>query len=437
MFRKILGTIGTRLVSAFLTLIIWILVARILGAANLGTISLIILAVTIIQLVNNFFGGSALIYMTPRTGIYRLLVPAYLWNVVMTFAGSFLLLFLSRLFVRLEIIPAGYFTEVLVLALVMSLFSVNSMFLLGMEKIRTFNLLTLLQICLLFLVLLFFLFIVKEHGVMSYYRAFLFSYLVVLVLSFVALSREVRRIPLNGMRNLCAEVLRFGTYVQFANIFQQLNYRMGYYFVDFFLGRATLGVFTIGVQLSEALWLIPRSIGMVQITRISNEMDQKYAERLTLTLVKISWMVTLLLLVILLFIPSHLFELVFGNEFARVKPVIATLGAGIVTFSISIVLSQFFSGINKPFHNTISSALGLVLTVTMGFLLIPRFGLIGAGLTTTLSYMVATLYQFIVFLVIAKRSFSDFLLTKSELMLLKDELKISLKGSGRGSATLP
>jgi len=239
------------------------------------------------------------------------------------------------------------------------------------------------------------------------------------------------------MKLLCREVLRFGTYVQFANIFQQLNYRLSYYFVDFFLGRASLGVFTIGVQLSEALWLIPRSIGMVQITRISNERDQLYATRLTLILLKISWILTLVLLIILLLIPNAFFQLVFGPEFSQVKIVIATLGLGIVTLSISIILSQFFSGINRPYHNTISSAIGLLLTVGLGFFMIPRFGLIGAGITSAASYIATTIYQFVVFSRMSKFSASDLFLKRSELRLLFNEMKSILKSGGKGQAILP
>jgi hypothetical protein len=82
MFRKIIGTIGTRVISAVLTLLISVLNARYLGPANLGTIALLILSVTFIQLFNNFIGGGALVYMTPRAGFFKLFVSGYAWTLV-------------------------------------------------------------------------------------------------------------------------------------------------------------------------------------------------------------------------------------------------------------------------------------------------------------------------------------------------------------------
>ncbi len=430
MFKKIIGTIGTRVIGAALTLIIWIMVARFLGAVNLGTISLIILAVTIIQLFTGFFGGSSIIFMTPRAGVYRLIFPAYLWAIVISFASSGLLLFLNVISEKLEVIPAGYFWEVLVLGVVMSLVSVNSMLLLGQERIAVFNILSLVQIAMLFIFLTGSLFIFNTRNVMTYYWPILISFLITFIASFLQLFPSLKKVPLTGMRKLMGDVLRFGTYVQFANIFQQLNYRLSYYIVDFFLGRGVLGVFTSGVQLSEGLWLVPRSIGMVQLSRISNEMDQRYATSLSLSMIKISSVITLFMLLLLLMIPASFFQFLYGTEFSDIKIVIAALGTGIVTLSVSIILSQFFSGINKPFHNTISSAIGLVFTVGFGFLLIPRWGLIGAGITSSISYTVATIYQFIVFTRMTKLSSRDLLLKKTEIILFWNEAKKFLRKKG-------
>jgi len=431
MFRKIIGNIGTRAISAILTLIIWIMVARFLGAANLGTIALIIFDVAIIQLFTSFFGGSSIIYMTPRAGVYRLLIPAYIWSILVAFASSGLLLLLNTIWNSIEIIPSGYFWEILFLGIVMSLVSVNSMLFLGQENVKVFNIISLIQIVLLFLFLIVSLFILNTRNVMTYYWSILVSFILVLVISTAQLLPSIRRVPLTGMKKLIGETLRFGTYVQFANIFQQLNYRLSYYIVDFFLGRMILGVFTIGVQLSEGLWLISRSIGMVQLTRISNEMDTHYAIRISLTLVKVSWIITLLVLFLLLLIPVSFFQLVFGGEFTDVKLVIIALGTGIVTLSISIILSQLFSGINKPFHNTISSAIGLVFTLCFGFILIPRWGLVGAGITSSISYTVATIYQLIIFSRMTKLKARDLLLKRSEIILLTGELKKVLFNSGK------
>jgi O-antigen/teichoic acid export membrane protein len=423
MFKNILGTIGTRLINAVLAFVVVILTTRYLGAANYGTISLIILAVAIIQLFNNFVAGGALIYMAPRAGAFKLLLPAYIWTVLITLASTGLLHFMAIIFPLVEVIPEGYLFHILFLAMLMSFVSVNCMLLLGLEKVNSFNLLNLLQVVTLVVILLTCYFVLDFREVKAYFWALFFSYLTSFIVSMILLFPLLKPQPLTGMKQLLAEIFRFGTYIQFANIFQQLNYRLSFYIVDAFIGRSAVGVLAAGVQMAEGLWLIARSISMVLFSRISNQMDDVYSVKLTLTMTKITWIVTMVALVLLLLVPTSVFETLFGIDFAGIRPVIASLGIGIVTLSVSMIFSGFFAGYNRPYHNTISSAIGLVFTFTLGLILIPMYGIIGAGITATVSYTAASAYQFIIFSRIAHLGPRDFMLTRSEIALLVTEVR--------------
>ena len=423
MFKKIIGTIGTRALTAILAFATWTLNAQYLGPEQFGTVTLIIFSVTIIQLFTNFVAGAALIYLTPRTGIYKLFVPAYAWSLIVTLLTTLVLQLIGRLFPILEIIPAGYFLPVLLLALVMSFASANYMLLLGLERVRSYNIVSVVQIVILFIVLLFMLFGLRLFDVMAYYWAIFISYCVALVMGLVMLFPSFKKVPLTNMKALVLEILRFGTYVQFANIFQTMNYRLSLKFVDFYAGRAAVGILSLGMQLAEGMWLISRSIATVQYSRLSNEMNYDYSVRLTLTLAKIAWIVTGFGMLILLAIPKFIFVAIFTAKFGDVRLVIASLAIGIVTLSVSMIFSGFFSSINKPYHNTISSAIGLVFTIGLGLLLIPKYGIIGAGISATISYSCLTLYQFIIFSRMTKLKARDFLLTRTEVMLLISEIR--------------
>jgi O-antigen/teichoic acid export membrane protein len=423
MFKKIVGTIGTRALTAVLALITWTLNAQYLGPEKVGTISLIIFSVAVIQLFTNFVAGSALIYQTPRQGIYRLFIPAYLWSLVITVLSAFALDFIGSLFPLLELIPAGYFTEVMILALVMSLSSANCMLLLGLERVRAFNQVGLLQIISLFAVLLILLFGFREMEVMAYFKAIFISYVLALAAGLMLLYPSFKKVPLTGMKSLVGEILRFGTYVQFANFFQTMNYRLSLKFVDHYAGRGAVGVLSLGMQLAEGLWLISRSIATVQYSRLSNEKDHDYSVKLTLTMAKIAWVVTGLAMLMLLAVPTSVFVFVFTEKFEDVKLVIAALSPGIVALSVSMIFSGYFSAINKPYHNTISSAAGLLFTVGLGLVLIPAYGIVGAGISASVSYSVLTLYQFVIFSRMTRLRLKDFMLTRAEIRTLVGEIR--------------
>jgi O-antigen/teichoic acid export membrane protein len=261
------------------------------------------------------------------------------------------------------------------------------------------------------------------RDVMAYYWAIFSSWLLVLVITLGMLAPHIRREPLTGLGTLMKEILRFGAYVQFANIFQTLNYRLSLKFTDLFLGRGSVGVLSLGMQLAEGLWIISRSIATVQFSKLANSADREYGVRLTLTLAKATLLITAAAMVVLLAIPGSVFVFLFSDGFAQVKLVIASLAIGIVALSVSMILSGFFSGINKPWHNTISSAIGLVFTVLAGILLIPKYGIAGAGFAATVSYSIATLYQFVVFLRVGKVGAKDLLITGGEIRKFSGEIR--------------
>ncbi len=145
--------------------------------------------------------------------------------------------------------------------------------------------------------------------------------------------------------------------------------------------------------------------------------------KITLILTKIAGIVTTGAMVLLLLIPDSFFQAIFTHQFAGLKVIIVSLSFGIIILSVSMILSGFFSGINKPYHNTISSATGFVFTCVMGWLLIPAWGLAGAGIAASVSYTAATLYQLLVFVRLAKLKPSDLLLKKVEVLEFVGELR--------------
>jgi len=422
MFRKIIGTIGTRLLSAIITLVIVVMNAHLLGAKNVGTISLIILAITLIQLLNNFVGGPALVYLVPRTEIFKLFFLSYLWAVVTSVVGATVMQFAG-------LIPDGFFIHVMVLSLFLSLSFVNSMILMGLERVKPYNIISLIQIAVLFCVLMISFFVFRHREVMSYIYGLYGSYISAFIFSLIITLPVMRRSGLSGSGTVLKEILRYGSVMQAGNIFQMLNYRLSFYFIEKFLGRAAVGVYSVGVQLSEGIWIISRSISVVQYSRISNSVDPKYAITLTITLVKIAVIVTILALLIILLFPASFFTLIFGPEFAAVKMIMFCLATGILVLSVSMILSPYFSGIGKPHHNTISAAIGLIFTIAGSWVLIPKLGIVGAGLSATVSYSAATLYQVITFIRFTKVGIKDLMITKGELILFKSEIiKLLKKG---------
>lgn len=419
MLKKIIGTTGSRAMIALMNVLIVFMNARYLGATGLGLVALIILGITIILLVNNILGGTSLVYLVPREDNFKLLVPGYLWAILV------MILFWG-VFCFVDLVPKEYHNHVLLLSFLFSMAQVNLNLLLGKEKIRVYNVITFLQYLAQLLYLLVFFILLKTRDVMTVVQSLYCSYGFVFLASLLVVMGFVKRSDLRGLMGVVKQIFSLGYLIQLAYICQMLNYRLSYYIIRYFAGGAALGMFSFGNQLAEGTWIIGKSIATVQYARISNTTDMDYARRLSLGLLKVTFMATLALVMLILLLPGKVY-MIFGKDFTGTRIIVASLGIGILANAVSMMLSHYFAGLGKPRYNLFGSLLGLMVTLSLGFWLIPRYGILGAGITASCSYLSALIFQFIIFFRMSKARPVDLLIRKEDYRLLVQEMRNLLK----------
>lgn len=420
MLKKILGTAGARVFNAILSLVIVIVYARNLGTEGAGIIAEIVLGITIVQLISNFFGGGALVYLLPRHDNFIIFLLSYIWAIISSIVVTYILYFFNAFDVKFTF-------DVFLLSIIQAFSAINLNILLSKEKIKNYNLISVLQFFALFSTLMFFIFGLKKVEVSSYVNALYVGYSVSFILSFLSILKYIKFKGFKDLGNIIKQVLKFGSYVQFANILQFLNYRLSYYIIRSYFSKKMLGIYDVGNKLSEGMWLVGKSISMVQYSRISNSKDKEYNKFLTLTFLKLTFVITSILVLILLLIPENVFVFIFRKEFSGVKIVISSLSLGIISMAMSMMFSHYFSGTGRHYFNTISSGIGLVISVSLCFILIPKYNIIGAGISASASYFTICIFQLIVFVRITKSRFKDFLISKSDVQTLFKEVGQMLK----------
>ncbi len=415
MFRNLLSTTGTRLVIAFINLgIVW-LTAHYMGAAVLGTVSLITLGISIIQLVTAILAGSSIVYQASRRPVTELMTAAWIWIPLSGIPVWVILLIFN-------LIPTGFLTDVLVLAILGSLVTINQNLFLGKEKINLFNSLAVLQSFLMLSSLAVLVFFFRWYDARAYIVAQYFSIIICALTGIVINLPPVKEFHF-PKRETVAEAFKFGGYLQGASIMQLFNYRLSYYLIEKFFDRATLGVFSLGVQIAESVWIIGKSLAILLYSRLSNNRDPGYSANLTVSFIKLVSVLTVFLMLIIVSLPDSFFTLIFKSEFGKITGVVPGLAPGILAVSVSLMLSHYFSGTGDPRHNTISSGIGLVFTIVLGLIFIPRYGLIGAAIITSVSYISSMLYQLLVFKRKTLIPWKSFLPGRADVIRIKEELK--------------
>jgi O-antigen/teichoic acid export membrane protein len=378
-----------------------------MGAEGRGEISIIVLNITVILLINDLIGGGALVFLVPRYKLYSLLVPAWIWGLICGLVFPLFYYFLGGASPREYLCLAA-------LSILLNLSSVNGVVLNGKEKIRESNLLSIIQVLTLLGCLSFFIFYLHHRSPSAYYLALMVSYGISFFLGLFFLRKEIVIAPIRHSGRLIRQMSRSGFYVQLGNAVQLLNYRLSFYMIDHFFpvaGKAMVGVYATGTSVCESVWVISNGISMVQYARIANMKDRRNAQELTVSLSKLSFLATLLVMIVLVLLPSGLFRLVFGPDFSELPSILLTLSAGITAFGLTGIYSHYFSGIGKMHISSYSSVVGFVVTLLAGFILIPKYGIQGAAITACASYLASAIYLLIRFHLESGRSYAHLLVS--------------------------
>jgi len=407
MLKNIINTVFVRVFGAIITLTIVIINANTIGAEGMGEISLIILAVSIFLLLNGVVSG-ALVYFVPRENIFKLLLISYLWTIIT------ILVFISINYLY-EIAPGEYFIHIVFLAIILSLSNINEKVLIGKEKIITVNYIAVVKIISLILSLITFYYILGQKVVFSYIFSLYISYGLGFVFTFLYSAKFVSITKVDNLLPLFRKVFKLSGYNAVAAIVQKLNYRLSYYLIEYFLGMKALGIFSVGVQISESTLIIGRSISFVQYSKIANLKDSKKAIEITVLLVKLILILSSVTMLILSVFPSSVYSMVFGKEFTNINFIIMSLALGIIALSVTMIISPYFSGTGNQRLNAQSAFAGFIVTLAAGLILIPKYNILGAGYTATLSYLVSMIYQVYLFKNQTKITLSVFKIKKQDI----------------------
>jgi O-antigen/teichoic acid export membrane protein len=399
MIKNILGTTGTRILNALINLVILILLTREIGSAGFGIVTIILIDITVIQLLVDLVAGSALIYFSSRTEIIKLLIPSYLWIIfIISLAWIIfrILAFFSGGLYEI-IVPSQYETEILFLAFLNATMLAHYNLLLGKKRIGVYNIIFTIQIITLLVVLVYRIFVLNDTSIESWIISLYSAYGIAVMLSFIAVISKIGNLSLVGSFGVTKQVFRFGLITQLANILHIGNKRISFYFVRIFTGLPAVGIYGAGTQLTEGVRLLSQSISLVQFSEISNSEDKNFAIGLTIKLMKFSVLLTIIAVVVLLIVPTEIYGLIFGADFAYLKYVIIALSPGVIALSSNTIFSHYFGGLGRPIISLWANGIGFIVTITLAILLIPSFGYIGAASTASASYISTVIYQYFVF----------------------------------------
>jgi len=194
-------------------------------------------------------------------------------------------------------------------------------------------------------------------------------------------------------RRLASEVVRVTEYITYAlrtgavNIVALLNYRADVYIVAIFGGPTLLGMYTLAVAAAETL-LTATQVTAVVTSPLVGSMDRAAAAELTARCVRHNVIVASICCGALSIAAPFVVHLLYGKAFLPMVPALRVLLFGVFALSLGSPMSTFFTlRLGKPEISLILASISAVICIVVSILLVPRIGLIGAAIGSTLAYV--------------------------------------------------
>ena len=237
-----------------------------------------------------------------------------------------------------------------------------------------------------------------------------------LVAAGVLLTR--REVPLTLRLDLhfTGDSLRFGFKSYLQNLAGALTYRLDVYLLAFFLAPEQVAFYAVATALAEVAWYIPDTVGVVLFPRLSNApVEEVYA--ITARVCRNAIFITVIVVLVMAGLSWFLVPLIYGAAYvSSVQPLLILL-PGIVFMGIYKVLTRNYSSRNRQQVSIVAAVTALIINVILNLILIPRWGVAGAALASTLGYTSAGLTLLAFFIKDSGFSWTEVLLPKGAELL--------------------
>jgi len=218
--------------------------------------------------------------------------------------------------------------------------------------------------------------------------AFLGASLLALLLIAITSARYYRKpMELGAWRAFLCRVLPYGFRTQLRFAGAVLIQRINFVVVGGMLGLGSVGLYAVASSVAEVLTKIPDAASWI-ITPEAAGQDEDEAHRLTMRYARWVLSLTAIGALVLGLASTHLITFLFDTDFSDAAPTLVTLLAGVVALSYSRVLEASLIGRGGAMRVAVATWLGGAVLIILDILLIPRHGLIGAGLAASGGYVV-------------------------------------------------
>jgi len=416
-------TFTSRIIIVLISIASSIITARWLGPAGKGTLAVLWVIVGIGLQLGNFGFHSSNVYFTARDkkSVSSVASNSLCFGLI---AG----IMISSGIIGVYLIKPGLFGNIPFLLLLVTIILIPFKLILyffqhiflGLQKILVYNSFELTERTFLFLVVAIVLVFFKR----GLFSLMLFTTLVtgILALFYIIYTHNVLNSSfLDFDGKLFGKMFKYGFKSYLACIFGFLIVRSDMLLVNYFKGANLSGIYSVAVNLADFLYLLPVTIGAILFTKVSANIadDGIFTQKISRHTVLLMAIICILIALI----SKSLILLMYGVQFAFSATPFLWLLPGIFFLSLAMIYNNDLAGRGLPPIVFIAPGVGFILNFSLNLLFIPRYGIIGAAITSSISYFVMFIILLIYLVKFTHSTIKEFLIPD------RKEINVLLKRS--------
>ncbi len=218
------------------------------------------------------------------------------------------------------------------------------------------------------------------------------------------------RIPLDVIRDF----LSYGARSYLGGLVNYATLRVDALILNAFSTNAAVGYYTMGVTLAEKAWLVDQSVGQATMPQVVAR-DREGAARVVAVTNRNILLVVGTIALALAVLAEPIIRLLYGVEYLPAVMPLRLLAPGIVTYSSARILLQYHQGqLGRPGVSSMVMTGAAFVSVALYLLLIPRWGMNGAAIASSVTYTLIFLVALTLFVRASGMSPRETLIPRAE-----------------------
>ncbi|MBS3095419.1 polysaccharide biosynthesis C-terminal domain-containing protein [Candidatus Woesearchaeota archaeon] len=166
--------------------------------------------------------------------------------------------------------------------------------------------------------------------------------------------------------------------------------------LGYFKTPVEVGIYSAAMPTAQLLFIFPNALMVIFLPVISGMQDFKSPEFATVFRIVTKWIFLVNIIPLALFIiyPRQILSIVFGNAYSSGDASLVILSMGFFISHLALSSNNVLLALGKTKLVFMNNFIGSIANLVLNILLIPKYGIIGASVATSFSFVLMSLLMF-------------------------------------------